>query len=481
MSKRYQHIAGLLLTVILAACGKSFLDQTPQTQTETGKAITDLPGLRAAISGVYSLMQHENYYGRTMLLLPDLRSDNEYISVINSNRYRNHDQYILTPNDAYVTDNWNQLYSVVANANMVIQKGPGIFLLPSLADSTEARQIVAEAYTIRALVFFDLARLYAQPYNYTTDASHMGIPLVTVTNVDSVQSPSRSNIRQTFDQIIRDLQTAISRFEKSNSTAFSSGRINKYTATALLSRVLLYKGDWQGAMANASAVINSNRYTLLPGDKLVSDFAVTGNAETIFEVINTPVDNRGTDGLSYMFSQDGYGEILATDDIFNIYPAKDVRLGFLKRGKRAANGGEDPANIITKYKDVNTFTESMKVIRLAELYLIRAEAAARLGLTAAAQADLTQIIMRADPSAGPATATGPALLSAIALERRRELAFEGHRLFDLARTKTSFVKYLANNQSITVALPGPKIILPIPQRELDANPNIRHQQNEGYN
>lgn len=481
MQKKYTYSIILLLTGLLGACSKDFLELKPDQSTETGRAIKDLPGLQAAISGVYSLMQSANYYGRTMPLLPDLRADNSFISVINTNRYRNQDQYIVTANDVYTTDSWNQLYSVVANANMVISKGPAISLLPSVADSIEAKQIVAEAYAVRAQVFFDLSRMYAQPYNFTANASHMGIPIVTITNVDSVQSPSRSSMKDTYAQIINDLKTAIRKFEESNSTAFSSARLNVYSAKALLARVLLYKEDWEDAAALANAVIKSNRYSLLTGDKLVSDFKITGNSETIFEIINTPVDNPGTDGLGYMFNQDGYGDVLATNNVFNIYTSGDVRRNFLKKSKRAGNGGENPANVISKYSDVTTFSEGIKVMRLAELYLIRAEALAHLGKAPEAQADLNVVAQRADRNALPVTVTGQALLDAILLERRKELAFEGHRLFDLIRTKQSFTKYLASDKTIQVAWPSTKVILPIPQRELDANPNIRNQQNEGYN
>ncbi|SKA43098.1 SusD family protein [Chitinophaga eiseniae] len=481
MLQRYKHIAWVLVTALVTGCSKDFLHQDPAAATETRHAIKDLAGLRAAINGVYSLMQNENYYGRTMLLLPDLRGDNEYISVLNSNRYRNLDQYIVTANDTYITDTWNQLYAVVANANMVIQKGPAVALAPSVADSTEAMQIVAEAYAVRGLVFFDIARLYAQAYNYTPDASHMGIPLAIFTDIEEVQSPSRSSVKDTYAQIIRDLRQSIRLFSDSRSTAFSSGRINAYSVKALLARVLLYKGDWEGAEITAGQVISSGKYELLPTDKAVSDFNQAGNSETIFEVINTSVDNRSTDALSAMFNQTAYGDVLATDDLRNVYNEKDVRLGFIKRDKRAGNGGENPANIITKYKDVTTFAESIKVMRLAELYLIRAEALGRLGREGDARQALNSIVLRANPGTAPVTASGKALLDAIALERRKELAFEGHRLFDLARTGTPFVKFLASDRTISVALPGPKIILPIPQRELDANPNIRHQQNEGYN
>lgn len=481
MQKKYTYRIILVLAALLSACSKDFLELKPDQATETGKAIKDLPGLRAAISGVYSLMQHEDYYGRTMPLIPDLRSDNGYISVINSNRYRNQDQYIVTANDVYTTGSWNQLYAVVANANMVIAKGPYISLLPSATDSIEAKQIIAEAYAVRALVFFDLSRLYSQSYNFTSGATHMGIPIVTITNIDSVQSPSRSSMKDTYAQIINDLTTAIQKFQESQSTAFTTGRINIYSAKALLSRVLLYKEDWEGAATLAGAVISSNKYLLLTGDKLVSDFKITGNHETIFEIINTAVDNRGSDGLGYIFSQGGYGDMLATNNVYNIYAAGDVRKDFLLKGKRAGNGGEDPANIITKYSDVTTFAESIKVIRLSELYLIRAEALAHLGRAPEAQADLNVVAQRADRNAPPVTVTGQALLDVILLERRKELAFEGHRLFDLMRTKQSFTKYLASDKTIQVAWPSTKVILPIPQGELDANPNIRNQQNEGYN
>ncbi|MCW3465590.1 RagB/SusD family nutrient uptake outer membrane protein [Chitinophaga nivalis] len=481
MWKKKRYHVTLLLTSLIMACSKDFLDIKPRESTETERAITDLAGLRAAVNGMYSLMQDENYYGRTVPLLPDLRSDNGFISIVNSNRYRNLDQYIVTANDAYTTDTWNQLYKVVANANMIIRKGPHIGLLPVAQDSVAAAQMIAEAYAVRGLAFFDLVRIFAQAYHYTADASHLGIPLVTTIDVNVIQAPGRSTVKQTYDQIICDLTTAIRRFTAAGGSAVASGRMSAAAANALLSRVLLYKEDWQGAANYASAVISGNAYTLLPANKLVNDFKQTGNGETIFEIINTPVDNRSTDALSYLFSQAGYGDVLATDDLWRIYPEKDIRLGFLARDKRAGSGGENPANTITKYKDITTFNESIKVIRLAELYLTRAEALAHLGNETGAQADLQVIRNRANPGSGAITLTGKRLLKAILLERRRELAFEGHRLFDLARTGQAFVKHLAGNQDLSILLPNTKIILPIPQRELDANPNIRHQQNEGYN
>lgn len=470
-------LTGLFITGI-TACSKDFLETKSEQSAEIKNAIKDLPTLRAAVTGVYSLLQSETYYGRTYSLLPDLMSDNEFISVVNSNRYRNQDQYITTANDAAAADTWNQLYAVVANCNLIIQKGPGITLNQVTSDTTEARQLVAEAHSLRAMAFFDLCRFYAQPYNFTANASHWGVPIVTTTDPDNPQSPARNTVQQSYAQIISDLSKASEGFG-SKSTGAHAGRFNLHAARALLSRVMLYKGDWKGADSVASLVIRDGKYKLLERDKLVNDFKLANNGETILEVVNNATDNRGTASLAYFYDQlVGYGDAIASKELYDRYDSADVRKSFMRIGKRTGSGGENPAVLIMKYKDPQT--ENIKLIRLSEIFLIRAEALARLGNTTAAQADVTRIANRADTLVKAITATGDALISAILLEKRKELAFEGHRLFDLTRNKLSFTKYLGGDEKKDITYPADKTIQPIPQRELDANTAIRDQQNKGY-
>src|SRR5215203_6386105 len=116
----------VLVAVTAVSCKKEFLEIDPMQNTDAGKAITDIAGLRASVTGVYSLLQSSNNYGRTGSLLPDLMADNLYISVLNSNRYQTQDQYVTSANDAMATGLWNNLYTVVANANLIIEKGPGV-------------------------------------------------------------------------------------------------------------------------------------------------------------------------------------------------------------------------------------------------------------------------------------------------------------------------------------------------------------------
>lgn len=474
----------VLIALTVVSCKKEFLEIDPKQNTDAGKAITDIAGLRAAVTGVYSLLQSADNYGRTSTLLPDLMADNLYISVLNANRYQPQDQYVTSANDGMATGLWNNLYTVVANSNLIIEKGPGITI--AAADTAEKRRLVGQAYALRALAYFDLARFFAQPYNFTADASHLGVPVLTTTSTDksNIAAPARNTVKQTYDQIISDLNSAINNLSSYTSTSSTAkGKFNLYGAQALLSRVYLYKGDWQGAADMASAVISANKYTLLPRATFVDDFKKQYNSESIFEVANTTTDNLSTNSIGYFFNQSGYGDALATDGLYNSYSSTDVRKGFMTRSKRSGSGGENPANIVNKYSNVSTFDENLKVIRLAELYLNRAEANAHLGKEDLARTDVNVIIGRSNSDATalvPLTTTGSALLTAILNERRKELAFEGHRLFDLTRNKLSFTKIRRGGIAIEVTYPNNKTILPIPQRELDANPNIRGQQNPGY-
>ncbi len=155
-----------------------------------------------------------------------------------------------------------------------------------------------------------------------------------------------------------------------------------------------------------------------------------------------------TDWLGYFYDQAGYGDMLATAGLYGIYPDTDVRKGFIQRGRR---GSDNPAYIIRKY--TMKTDENVKLIRLSEIYLNRAEAYARLGQDANAIGDVNVVIGRADsdPASLVATGTtGTALIDAVLLERRKELAFEGHRLFDLLRNKKGFTKIRRGSVAIDV-------------------------------
>lgn len=486
--KRIKYSIYILASVVLTgtACKKSFLEIDPQQNTDVNATMVDVPSIRAAVNGIYSLLQSSNSYGRTATLVPDLMSDNLQISVVQANRYLNQDQYTVVATDGMVGNLWNNLYAVVANANLIIQKGEPLTV--PVADTAEKRKLIGQAYALRALGYFNLARFFAQPYNYSAGATHMGVPIVltTATEKSGAVALPRNTVKETYDQIIKDLDSAVSKLSADTAASATSSktRINFFGAQALLSRVYLYKEDYAKVIELSTKLIDKKKYSLLPRTNLVADFKKQNNAETIFEVAFTATDNLSTDALGYFFNQSGYGDAIATDTMYKIYKSSDIRRDFITRSRRTGSGGENPANIVNKYSNVSTYEENLKVLRLAEVYLNRAEAYAYSGQDDLARADLNVIVGRADTTAAAqvgAGVTGDDLKKAILNERRKEFAFEGHRLFDLTRLKQTFIKTRRGSTTFTIVAPENRTIMPIPQRELDANPKMAGQQNPGYN
>lgn len=475
-----------MMVISFTACKKEFLEIDPQQQTAVNMVVIDLPSTRAAVMGTYSLLQSAAYYGRSMVILPEVLSDNLYISRRNSNRYTAYDQYIAAANDGTASGTWNILYRTIVNANIIISKGEQLSL--PATETPELKHLIGEAYTLRALAHFDLMRLYALPYNATADASHIGIPVVinSGTSKEDVINPKRNTVKEGYTQVVADLQKAVALLPAAapvGFTAANKGHIGHYAAKALLARVYLYMEDWANAETMATDVISGNKYTLLTNANYVSgatNFRTQNNSESIFEVVYNTTSNLGTDALvAFLLQGASYGDGLATDDLYNKYTATDVRRGFMTKGKRSGSGGEDPAVIINKYNNITTYEEGVKVIRLSEVYLIRAEARAKqTGKDALAAADLDVIAKRADITKPTTTATGAALQALILEEERKEFAFEGHRLFDLTRNKQAFTKYRADGVTLPVANTSLRTILPIPLAEMNSNPNM--VQNDAY-
>lgn len=471
----------LVVALSFGACKKDLLNINPQQQTDVALVVIDLPTTKAAVMGTYGLLQSASYYGRNMMVLPEVMADNMFISRKNSKRYTSYDQYTVATNDTYANATWNILYRTVVNANIIISKGK-VLTVPE-SEAAEVNHLIGEAHVLRALASFDLVRLYAAPYNATPDASHIGVPVVSVsgTSKEDIIMPKRNTVKESYNLIVADLKRAVEILPTTQIgfTASNRGHISHFAAEALLARVYLYMGDYVNAEIAATNVINSGKYTLLSNANYLN-FRVQSNSESIFEVLYNTTSNNGTDALSNFLTQGGsYGDGLATENLFNAYKATDVRRGFIVKSKRTGSGGEDPAYVITKYNNISTYEEGIKVIRFAEVYLIRAEARAKqTGKDALAAADLDVIAKRADLTATTTTATGQALINLIINENRKEFAFEGHRLFDLTRNKLAFTKYGMSDLVLQIPANSLLTVLPIPLREMNANSNM--EQNEGY-
>ncbi|SFC54884.1 SusD family protein [Parapedobacter composti] len=466
-------IYGTML-VLSTACSTSFLELENPQGLDLRRTIVDVPSLKAATNGVYDKFQSIHYYNRSFLLYPEIIGDNMFVSRRNSGRYINYDFFRMNAEDGNATDTWYQMWRLIVNANLAIDRGEALELNTTL--QAQANELIGEMYAARALCYFDMVRLYGQPYNYSPDASHLGVPLLIEPSMELVK-PARASVKAVYDQIVADFERALSLV---NSTQ-NNGRLTVPAIQALLAKVHLYREDWEQAERYATDVIDGNSHSLLGNAEYVASWAENFSSESIFEIVNSAIDRPGTDGIGYFVEPEGYGDGLASADLYNTYADTDVRKQLIEVGSRPS--AETPAYIIRKYpRGATSMDDHIKVIRLSEVYLIRAEARAEIGKTnatfyAGAQADLNTIVQRADPEANDITLTGDALVQRIILERRKELAFEGNRLFDTNRKKMG-IQHIQSDRTQSLSYPNNGFVLPISRTELQANPNM--EPNPGY-
>jgi hypothetical protein len=451
----------VLIMLFMGSCSSDFLDLQPEQAVSMDQALVTISDFKAAITGCYDGLQNGNYYGKNFIVTPDVMSDDLKGSGT-VNRASDWHSYMGSSTDrSNLAQNiWEICYRVIDRANRILEADTDL----------DIDDIKGQAYAFRALAHFDLVRIYGQHYTYTSDASHLGVPIVLA--VDPLQKPARNTVKEVYDQIISDFTTALTMInDDKNSFYFSKNVVN-----ALLSRVYLYKEDWTNAVAKATEVINSQDYSLVGNGNYATIFSGDHSSESIFEIDMNPVDNNGAGSISGNYLKTGYGEYLPTLDLYDLISEGDVRKTLFLEDL-SLGGGDFGTLRVDKYSSPLGY-DNTPVIRLAEVYLNRAEANYHLGAEGLAQDDVDLIRKRGLPTAADVTATGLALLDEILLERRIELSFEGHRLWDLTRNKRGVFR--ADCTSITDAVPYPddRFVLAIGKFEIDVNDNII--QNPGY-
>lgn len=448
--------------MVFTSCGEDLLNLAPNEALPIDGAITSTAALESAVIGVYAQVQNSSYYGRYMFLLPDVMSDDVKQNA-SANRAAEFAQYNAAAFDFIPTDMWEEIYEVINRANTVINANLEV-------GGATRDALVGEALALRALAHFDLVRLYAQSYNFSAGASHLGIPVVL--EFDQNREPSRNSVAEVYAQVEADLEAAIGFLDNSGSTA----RFNQAAAQAILARVKLYQNKWAEAAALANSAIESGLATLVASESVVSTWNNKDVPGALLKIVFSAVDNNGSDALGGMYIETGYGDYLPAEDLTSLIPEGDVR-GELYASDSLNLGGDFGFIRVNKFSDTQG-ENALPIIRLAEAYLIRAEARARSGDEDGARADVTLIRQRGLPSADAVTATGEALIAEILKEKRIELAYEGHRLFELTRLGEGVFREDCTAPICEIPYPSERFILPIPQAEMDANPNIT--QNPGF-
>ena len=442
------------INILLLAAGlftiscERILETEPEANISDEAVIVDKKSAQAALVGAYDALQGQ--VGSNIVSL-ELAGDN----VVNFNAQN---RVVADKTASGGGGGFSTYYVIINRANFILNKVPQ--LSDGLVPQADKNQILGEAYFLRGLSYFDLGKTYGG----------VQIVLDPATSANAHKGIRRSTLEQTYAQALTDLNKA----EELLSVTVNRNRANKFTAYALKARFYLYTKQWELAEEFAAKSINSNNFELV---KPYSAFFTSKNTkESILEIAFSTADKSSFYTNWRSPEQGGRHDYIPERNFVGLL--LDPNLG----GSRKSLLFKTPQDVydLIQYGNQDG-TSSIFVLRIAEQYLIRAEARVRKtirDLQGAVQ-DLNRIKSRADVPELVYTPqlTANDLLLAIENERRFELPFEGHRFLDIVRTGRAAQVFGA----INVNLKNPDFwVFPIPQSEIITDPDLAGDQNKGY-
>lgn len=483
-------VSSLFFLILGNSCNK-MLNLTPTNQVSNSQAFATKNDFDNAIRGVYRLMiaprgseSYSSYYGGadgfSAVTGPDVLSDNLTMFSLGRTSGSAFHNFLLSGNST--TSFFQDGYSIIRAANAVLDN------LGNLGTDASAANYKGQALAVRGLVYFDLMRMFAKtPAN--ASATDLGVPLV-LKVTDYTDRPKRDLVSAVYAQIETDLKTSASLISTSNGVE----QMNQAAVYGLLSRLYLYEAKYPEAVAAATSALalNSNPGSISTFPSIWTDATDAGVLFKV-KVTATTVDNNGSNvliGVGYGQSS-GSGdraEYVPAYDFAALYAANDVRRNsYFRKGFFSG----DSILYVKKYAGKATGNQNLvdvKLIRVAEVLLNKAEAAYRTGDEATALTALEALRSNRYSGIRISGESGARLLTAILLERRLELAFEGHRFYDLKRLNLPVLRSTTYGDQLngtgkvddltTLAAGDLRFQLPIDMNTLNANTNLL--QNPGY-
>jgi tetratricopeptide (TPR) repeat protein len=481
----------LLVIIVLVIPTSCDLGVLPYDSITKDKLSTTPNGIEYATNGSYSIMKDileyngqqdvRNVYVRHFNQLAEYPADNVTLSGSTTDHLfqaATMDHFPTMFNTTYL---WYIGYKIINSSNQIIEA--------EVEGKSEANdQLLGENYFLRGMAQFDLLRFFAKPYSH--GRNNKGIVLRTASSEEDAKP--RATVGECYDQVVSDLEKAAQLMKSSANRGIQFA--SQEAAWGLLSRVYLYMENNEKAIEYATKVITSPRFSLEPRANYVKSFWNTQSSkESIFIIKHQLADDKGFGSIGSMYLSDkgvGWGEVYASESFRNLitqYPG-DVRNDLIKPdlaadGVTVKTRNGIPKYYITKfsYQDNYVSLNSPHVLRLAEMYLNRAEAYAKTSEPQKALDDANVIRSRTGLSGNDLYSLGnlqgaATVLDAVLQERRLELAYEGHRAFDVYRNKKAMdrsfpgVQLPQGQSTLIINYDNPRIIYFIPQDELFANP-----------
>ena len=464
----------------LALGGCDVVDNVePRQSVSPEQALNTVAGFEALLVSGYDHLQDADHYGQQFMLVPDALADNIRVPAGTSNRYPN---FVTNVRTSHLT-RWGGFYQAINEMNLILSAIDDLEIQAADPQAIKDR-IKGEALFLRALNYHDLVRTHAYEPGQEVNGFTQGVIIRTepTTSVEDADFRARSSVSEVYDLIVSDLTQATDLLEGTarGSKTFATSA----AASALLARVQLYAGNWAAAEAAAEAALAKTSATLVTagddGSGLLTAWLAATHPESIFEVQNSTATDGGTTTVNASLQSltdptiTGFFDAVPTDALIAAHDSSDARLSLYA----SATVSGEALQYIQKYQGTTaTNVDRVPILRVSEMLLILAEARAAQGGDDDDDAlEALNTLRNARGLDDLEGISGQQIIDAVYQERRVELAFEGHRFFDLKRRGRDIPK----PQTGFNVLPYTdfRILAPIPFGEVDNNPNL--VQNPGY-
>lgn len=500
----------IIIVAFAALLSVSCLNKEPESAIPQKDAMQTFNDAEQTVTGIYALLKSSALYCGYLSILPDLQTDLVYAVDGYSNTFGDIWQWNIRSTNSDIESVYAALYRVVAACNFYLERIDAV--AASITDDSKLETLdiyTGEVYLARALAFSELIKCFCKAYNPATAESELGIVLRT--NYTDAQPQPRASLADSYTQVLRDIEKAEELLDEDDD-AYSSAFLTRAAAYALHARVALYMEDWQSAIDYSTLLIEHKGFALssavsyYTNDMTYFDYMWNYDVgtEIIWRIGLTATDAMSAYSMGQIFLNFNndytyyYPDYVPAQWVLDLYSQSDMRYSsyFYPLQTGYAHALQWP--LLVKYygnqelisTNLLYHTVMAKPFRLAEQYLIRAEAYCRRETPdfSAASADISALRAARVAGGGAITLTSDNYIEHIANERVRELYMEGFRLNDIKRwgnlyrngegfTRTKQSNSLAEGSSLSVATSNPLFVWPIPIHELEA-PGSLVQPNE---
>lgn len=501
--KQLKNIFLVALLLLTGACD-DFLTELPETAMPEDEAMTDLTSAEEVVIGIYSSFKNPSLYSGTLTQAPDIQADLMLAAIGYTNQYGNFYRWATTANDDELLSVYGGLYEIIGRCNFFLDHADEVrATLTTESEKALMNKYETDVHFMRAYAYSDLIRLYCTAYDPATADYALGVPLYLHYREGngSTVKKGRSSLKASYEQVLSDLDLAEKMVARNGADA---PYVTVGCVAALKARVYLYMQNWEQAEAYATKVIelksgaspvyelaDVNRAVQTPAGTVTDAYSAMwtydSSDEIIWKIAFTENDRGGSLGTLFMGITGGMysPSYLPARWLVNSYSNNDIRYSAFFTRTTTMQGFT--CEVATKYPgnpliDGSTgpyYVNMPKLMRLSEVYLIRAEARAMQQNANGANKDLTTLRKARITGYGSASYTEDKLLEAIQEERAKELFLEGFRLTDLKRWGKGFERQPQTGaltgelySSLKVNGNSKKFTWLIPQHEITASQGL---------